>query len=87
MTITILASIGIFILTQFTKKYITPKYGDTGLHIFIFIVALAVFGVQSAMTYYPGFAALVIKAGEYLIGSVALYQVIIKQLKNNTNLI
>ncbi len=86
MITTSLISIGIFLLTQVVKKYITPKYGDTGLHIFIFVVALVAFSIQALMTVYPGFGALMLKAGEYLAGSIALYQVLIKQIQSSTNI-
>lgn len=82
---TALISAALFILVQIVKKYITPKFGDTGLHIFIFTLALIAFGIQSAMTVYPGFKELAIKALEFLVGSMAVYEILWKQVKNSIN--
>lgn len=82
MITTTLASLGIFVLTQFTKKFITPKFGDTGLHVFIFAVAGAVFALQGLATTYPSFHEILLKAGAYLLGSIALYELIVKQVKD-----
>lgn len=82
MITTSLLALGIFLLTQVTKKFILPKWGDTGLHVFVFLVALVAFGIKGLMTVYPGFGVLVLQAGEYLVGSIAVYELIIKQLGN-----
>lgn len=86
MTTSLIAA-GIFILTLIVKKYITPKFGATGVHVFVFLVAAIAFGVQAAMTYWPGFGALMISAGKYLVGSIAVYQILIKQIQEKVNIV
>ena len=77
---TTLSALGLVILGQICKKYITPKYGATGLHVFLFALACVIVVVHSAMTIYPSFGAIVLKAGEYTVSAIALYEVILKKI-------
>ena len=82
---TTLSVLGVFILTEICKKYIKPKFGDTGIHIFAFLVALVIVLVKGFATTYPTFGAMLITAGQYLIGSLALYKIIVKPLTEQLN--
>lgn len=80
MLTTTLSIVGLLILGQICKRSIVPRYGDTGLHIFLFVVALAIVVVQVLMTTYPGFGQMILIAGKYLAGAIALYEVILKKI-------
>ena len=83
---TTLSVFGVFLATQFLKKYITPKFGDTGVHVFAFIVAVVILSVKGLMTTYPPIMTLVTQAGQFLVGSLALYQIVYKPLNANLNI-
>lgn len=72
--------LAILILTQICKKYIGPKWGDTGIHVFVFLVALLFVSVRAYATYNPTFGHLLIIAGEYLAASIGVYEVILKKI-------
>lgn len=76
--------LGMLVLTQIVKQFIAPKWGDTGVHIFIGVVALIIVVVQALVTYYPGFGALLLEAGKYLLATVGTYEVILKKFTNPT---
>lgn len=82
-----LIAVGLFILVQICKKYITPKFGANGLHVFIFLVALIVYGIYYVTTVYPGFKELVFQAGKFLVGSMAVYEILWKRIADKVNLI
>lgn len=77
---------GIFVLTQIVKRFIAPKFGPTGIHIFVFIVSLIVVGVQVATSYYPGLGEVLLMAGKYLAATLALYEIVWKRLNETLNL-
>lgn len=80
---TTLTIIGLLILGQITKKYIIPKYGNHGLYVFLFVIALIINGVRAAMTYWPGFATIVLAAGTFLVSTVGIYEVIFNKMGLN----
>lgn len=84
--VTTLSVAGVFVLTQVCKKYISPKWGITGIHIFAFTIAFAIVSVKGLITYYPPLGVMVLTAGQYLMASITLYQVIVKPLKENFKL-
>ncbi len=67
-------------LGQITKKYIIPKYGNHGLYVFLFVVALIINGVHEAMTYFPGFGILIMQAGAFLVSTIGVYEVIFNKM-------
>lgn len=75
-----LTIIGMLILGKIVKKWIIPKFGDHGLYAFLFIVALVINGIHMAMTYYPGFGALMLQAGEFLVSTIGIYEVIFNKM-------
>ena len=77
---TSLVALGLVLLTQVVKKVVEPKWGATGTQVFVFAVALAVVVVKSLMTSFPGFGAMVITAGQYLVGAIAIYEVVVKKV-------
>jgi len=82
-----LIAVALFILIQIVKKYISPKFGATGVQVFIFLIALIVYGAYYAMTIYPGFEALVTKAGEFFVGSMVVYEIIWKRIAEQVRLV
>ena len=81
-----LAIAGTFILTQFCKRYVKPKFGDTGIHIFAFLVAFLIISIKGLATTYPSFGAMLVTSGQYLVWSLALYKIIVKPLSQNLNI-
>lgn len=82
-----LIAIGLFIVVQIVKRKISPKWGPTGVHVFIFLIALIVYGVYFSMTIYPGFKQLVMTAGEFLVGSMAVYEILWKRIADKIALV
>lgn len=71
---------GVVVLTQITKKYIVPKWGATGLHIFTFALALVGVGIYQYATANPEFMEVLLYALNYLALAVAVYEIILKKL-------
>lgn len=86
MISTSIVLLSIVVLGQICKKYIIPHFGDTGLHVFLFIIAVIIVGAQAYMTVNPSFSHILLKAGEYLAGSIALYEVIVRKITDNLSL-
>lgn len=80
---TTLSVLGVFLATQISKKWIVPKFGDTGVHVFAFIIAFAIVSVKGLATTYPPLQDILLTAGQYLVSSLALYKIIIKPLADN----
>ncbi len=76
----ILGVLAISLITQICKQFILPKYGENGVHAFVFVLALIATGVQVAMTQYPGFAQLLLEAGQFLVATIGAYEVIFKKI-------
>lgn len=76
----ILGLIGIIILTQVSKKYIYPQFGDLGIHVFTFLVASVIVGIHQYAQYDIRFAELLTSAGTYLMAAITIYEVILKRL-------
>lgn len=72
--------IGAILLTQVVKKFIKPRFGSTGVHVFTFIIALIGNGVYLYSQTDPEFALIIQRALEYLAGTVAVYEVILKKI-------
>jgi len=76
----ILLSVGINLLTQMTKKFIEPKYGRLGVQVLVGVLSLIVAGIIAYSTVNPSFMELLKKAGLLLVQSVAIYELVIKNL-------
>ena len=72
--------IGVIILTQIVKKYIYPKYGDTGIHVFTFVIACLGVGIYQAAQTYVEFKEILIQALNFLVIAVAVYEIILKKI-------
>jgi hypothetical protein len=76
----VLGVIAISLITQISKQFILPKYGENGVHAFVFLLALIATGIQVAMTHFPGFAQLLIEAGSFLVTTIGAYEVLFKKI-------
>lgn len=76
----ILGILAISLITQIAKQFILPKYGENGVHAFVFVLALAATGIQVAMTQFPGFGNLMLEAGGFLVATIGAYEVIFKKI-------
>lgn len=72
--------LGVIILTQFIKKYVYPKFGDTGVHVLTFVLALIGVGVYQYAAHNVEFKELLIQALNFLVLAVAIYEVILKKI-------
>lgn len=72
--------VGVVLVTQFIKKYVYPKWGDTGVHVLIFTLSLIGLGVYEYAQYNPAFMDVLVWSLGYLAGAVALYEVILKKI-------
>ena len=76
----ILIAFGTTVITSLVKNTIKPKFGDTGVHIFVFILALI--GVSFYTFVFqvnPDVQTFVTEAIKTLTYAVALYEVILKK--------
>ena len=81
-----LSVIGLIVATQLVKKYVKPRFGATGVHAFVFLLVFGIISVKGLMTTYPPFGEMVLVAGKYLVASLAVYEVLYKQLNARLNL-
>lgn len=71
---------GVVVLTQIIKKHVAPKWGDTGVHILTFVLALVGVGVYQYATANPAFMEVLMQALNYLALAVAVYEIILKKI-------
>lgn len=76
--------IAIIILTQVVKNHIKPKFGDTGVHIFIFAIAMIGCAIHLGAQHNAAFGIIIGRAIGFLALSVAAYEVILKQIGINS---
>lgn len=76
----LLIILGINILTSILKKYVKPKFGTTGVHVFVFAVALMSVVILNAKNHYPLFNEWVTSMTAYAISAIATYEVLFKRL-------
>lgn len=76
--------IAIVVLTQLVKNYIKPKFGDTGVHIFIFAIAMIGSAIHLGAQHSATFGIIVGRAIGFLALSVTAYEVILKQIGINS---
>lgn len=81
----ILIGLGIMLAAQLVKNKITPKYGATGVHVFVFCIALAVTLVQFIAAHNPNFLAFLKQAGLLLVACIGTYEVIFKKIGDNVS--
>lgn len=80
-----LAIVSVFmlnVLVQIVKNWIKPKFGDSGIHFFIFIIVLFFIAGKSIIAGNPEWLKIAIKAVEYLAATITAYQVVLKKVFN-----
>ncbi len=68
------------ITAQICKKWISPKYGDNGVHVFIFILALMATLLQTWANNDPHIMSMLKEAGLLLVSTVGTYHVFFKKI-------
>lgn len=76
----VVAGFGVLLLTYAVKNWIKPKFGSTGVHVFIFAVGLA--GAVGFNLYQsnPAFQSIVEHAVKTLAVAITAYEVILKRI-------
>lgn len=82
-----LIGLAIMAITQLSKSYIMPKYGATGVHVFIAFLAVVATVVQYIATNNPNFLSLLTQAGTLLVAVVGTYEVIFSKIGNSMNVL
>lgn len=72
--------LGVAVLTSLIKRFVLPRWGDTGIHIIAFLVSLAGVSIYSLTKVFPPFQVLVEQALNVLIVTVAVYEILLKKL-------
>lgn len=83
--LTIAATLGLNILAQFVKDKIIPRYGQFGLHAFIFALAFIFVAVKAVIMGNPALLTMAKQAGALLLGAVGVYEILFKQLGKVVN--
>lgn len=81
----ILIGLGIMFIVQITKKWIVPKWGANGVHLFVAVLAGMVVGIKMYASGHPDFMKLLEQIGMYLVAVVGTYHVIFEKIGNNIN--
>jgi uncharacterized membrane protein len=76
----LLASLVIGSLKEFIKKNIAPRYGDLGVNIALFVIALIISFVYWGMKFLP--TEVISTATIILAGAIAIYEVLFKAILN-----
>ncbi len=72
----------IMVAAQICKKWITPKYGSSGVHVFIFILAAIATILQLWASQNANVMNILVQAGTLLVGTVGTYHVFFEKLGN-----
>ena len=72
--------LGVVLLTQIIKKYIYPKWGATGVHLFAFILSLIGVVIYQFMQYNEVLNTFILKALEILTISVGVYEILLSKI-------
>lgn len=75
---------GVVLLTQLIKKYVFPKFGDTGVHILTFVLAAIGVGIYQVAMQNPDVMDWIIKAIQYLALAITVYEVILSKIGFNS---
>lgn len=76
----ILIVFAVALLAQVLKKWIAPRFGDLGIHVTVFVIAIAGAVGYNLYQSVPAFQAVVSEAIRTLAFAVALYELILKRL-------
>lgn len=69
-------------LAQICKKWIKPKYGDNGVHLFIALLAVIITGIQLWLAHDQKFSEYVKQAYLLLVACLGTYELIFKKIGN-----
>jgi heme A synthase len=72
--------IAISLATSILKKFIVPKFGEIGVHITIFLIALIGTGVYTYGSANPSFMEVIQSALAFLIATVGVYEILLKKI-------
>lgn len=72
--------IALNLMVQIVKRYIKPKWGEVGIHVFTFTVSLVVIVAVQIVNAHPELMQAISYAGQLLVAAVALYEVIWKRI-------
>lgn len=70
----------IVIFTQLTKGFIYPKFGNTGVHVAAFIVAMIGVGIYQIALSNPSIMEWVLSALTYLALAISIYEIILSKI-------
>lgn len=84
MTYDLLAIVAITLLTQFLKQFVSPRWGDNGVHLVVAALAVIATAVQVAISHYPGFAVFASQVAAFLTITVGVYELILKKVAGST---
>lgn len=80
-----LSVLGMNLLVGLIKRYVKPKFGDTGVHVLLFVIAFLILSIKGFMTQYPPLQNMLVQAGTFTVGAIALYEVLWKQIVSQLN--
>lgn len=75
--------VAVVLLTQFIKATVYPKFGKTGVHVLTFSLALIGLGIYQWAQADPSVMDWLVRAGQFLVGTIALYEVILSKVGFN----
>jgi len=76
----ILSIFGINLFIQIIKKYIKPKFGDTGIHVATFFVAFIGIALYSLYNHDQNWKEWIQYAMGYLILTISAYELILQYI-------
>lgn len=85
IAIGIISVFGLNILVQIVKNKIKPKFGDFGVHAFIFLIAFIGIAGYAVIQGNPVWAAIFTKAVMMLAAVITAYQVLLKKVFNSVS--
>ena len=77
---TFLSILALNILVQILKNKILPKFGSTGVHVFIFAISFIFIIAKTLVEGNPAWHQAFQTGLQYLVGAVAFYEIVIKKV-------
>lgn len=76
----IIITFGINFLSQVLKKYVAPKYGETGVQFTVFLLACLASAGYTAYHKIEGFKEFIAMAGAFFIVAITFYEIAFKKI-------
>ncbi len=76
----LLSVFGLNLLTGVTKKWVKPKWGDTGIHVLVFIIALIGVGLKMLYEHNLAWKMLLEQSVVYMGAAITFYEILWKQV-------